>query len=322
MQRPELNINSATIAQAAQRIKPFVFRTPILVNDTINELTGAKLLFKCENLQRIGAFKARGAINAVLQLSEENKERGVATHSSGNHAQALALAAKTIGIDAHIVMPENSPQIKIDGVKKLNGQIVFCKPNLESRETTLNEVIKNTGATFIPPYNHQHIIAGQGTAALEFIEDGPSLDAILAPLGGGGLLSGTALSSKYWSPSTKVYGCEPEVVDDGLRSFRSGKIEPNEPDAHTIADGLRTQLGDLTLYFIREHVHDILTVTESEIVEAMEIIWKNLKVIIEPSAAVPFAAVLKNREKFKNCSVGIILSGGNVDLAKVPFLQE
>lgn len=322
MQRPELNINSATIAQAAQRIKPFVFRTPILVNDTINELTGAKLLFKCENLQRIGAFKARGAINAVLQLSEENKERGVATHSSGNHAQALALAAKTIGIDAHIVMPENSPQIKIDGVKKLNGQIVFCKPNLESRETTLNEVIKNTGATFIPPYNHQHIIAGQGTAALEFIEDGPSLDAILAPLGGGGLLSGTALSSKYWSPSTKVYGCEPEVVDDGLRSFRSGKIEPNEPDAHTIADGLRTQLGDLTLYFIREHVHDILTVTESEIVEAMEIIWKNLKVIIEPSAAVPFAAVLKNREKFKNCSVGVILSGGNVDLAKVPFLQE
>lgn len=322
MQTSEFNIDSAAIAQAAQRITPFIFRTPVMENASINELTGTRILFKCENLQRIGAFKARGAFNAVLQLSTKQQRQGVATHSSGNHAQALALAAKAIGIAAHIVMPENSPKIKVDGVKKLNGHIKFCKPTIDSRESALDEIIKNTGASFIPPFNHNHIIAGQATAALEFFEVVSHLDAIVAPLGGGGLLSGTALTSKYWSPSTKVYGSEPEVVDDGLRSFRSGKIERNDPNAHTIADGLRTHLGDITLGHIRQNVDNIYTVSESEILEAMEILWKNLKVIVEPSAAVPLAVVLKNKEKFKNRTVGIILSGGNVDFGTVPFLQK
>lgn len=322
MQTSEVSIDSATIAQAAQRIEPFIFRTPVLENDSINWIAGTRILFKCENLQRIGAFKARGAFNAVLQLPEEQKQLGVATHSSGNHAQALALAANTLGISACIVMPENSPQVKVEGVKKLNGRIEFCKPTIESRESTLNDIIKNTGSTFIPPFNHKNIISGQATAALEFFEDVSTLDDIVTPLGGGGLLSGTALASKYWSPSTQVYGSEPEVVDDGLRSFNSGKIERNDPDAHTIADGLRTHLGDLTLHFIRENVDDIYTVSETEIIEAMEILWKNIKIIVEPSAAVPLAVVLKNKEKFKNRTVGIILSGGNVDFGTVPFLQK
>lgn len=313
-------ISQQQLYAAKQRISTYIFTTPVLFHPAIDAFCGARVLFKCENLQKIGSFKARGAINAVLSLSTEEMKNGVATHSSGNHAQALTLAAHYRKIPAHIVMPENSPLIKVRGVRELGGAITFCEPTLAAREETLKKVIRNTGACFIPPYDHDAIIAGQGTAAMELMREHHGINAIIAPLGGGGLLSGTALAAGYLSPSTKVFGAEPEAVNDGQRSFRSGQLEQNAPDAQTIADGLRTHLSPLTFGYIRQHVTDVYAVSEAEIVEAMKLIWSRLKIIVEPSAAVPLAALIKNKSSFEGQTVGIILSGGNVDLDQVPFL--
>lgn len=308
-------ITKETLEQAHERIKPYVHRTPVLTSTAINEIAGCSIFFKCENLQKIGAFKARGAMNAALQLTPEQRAKGIATHSSGNHAQAIARAAKILGIPSYIVMPRTAPEIKKKGVRGYGGQIFECEPTVQSRESMLADVVAKTGATEIHPYNNYHIIAGQSTAAKEFIEEVPKLDFLMSPVGGGGLLSGTLLSAKFFSPSTKVIAGEPAGADDAFRSMQSGKIEVSQ--ANTIADGLLTSLGDKTFPIIKEHVEKIIPVTEEEIVAAMRLIWERMKIIVEPSAAVPFAAVLKEKKIFEGKKVGIILSGGNVDLAKV-----
>ncbi len=310
------------IEDAHLRIEKYIYKTPILQNEFINKLVESEVFFKCENLQKIGAFKVRGAFNAVLQLTQEEKNNGVATHSSGNHAQALALAAKTLGIKASIVMPKNSPQIKKEGVKELGAEIIECENTIQAREKTLLDIVNKTKAVFIPPYNDYKIICGQATAAKELIEQTNKLDFILAPVGGGGLLSGTCLSAKYFSAKTKVIGCEPQNMNDAFRSLQNGKIETNTIDSFTIADGLRTTLGEKTFSIIKNNVNEILTVTENEIAAAMQLIWKKLKIIIEPSSAVPVAVLLKNKKIFSNKKIGIIFSGGNVDLEKIPFLQQ
>lgn len=304
-----------SIAVAHERISPFIHRTPVLVSEGLNEMTGARLFFKCENFQKVGAFKARGAMNASLKLSREQQQKGLATHSSGNHAQALARAARMLGVPAYIVMPRTAPEIKKRGVRGYGGQIFECEPTLAARESTLAEVIARTGATEIHPFNNYDVIEGQATCAKEFIEDAPALDIILAPVGGGGLLSGTALAAHYFSPGTLVMAGEPAGSDDAYRSMQSGKIEPAQ--SQTIADGLLTTLGDKTFPIIRERVKEIITVTDAEIIAAMRLVYERLKIVIEPSCPVPFAAVLKQREKFAGKNVGIILSGGNVDLEKL-----
>lgn len=300
------------IKQAHERIKPYIHRTPVISSNGINELAGCKIFFKCENFQKIGAFKARGAMNAALSLSKEALEKGLATHSSGNHAQALARAAKLLGVPAYIVMPSTAPDVKKRGVKGFQGQIFECEPTLEARESTLADVIKKTNATEIHPFNNYDVIAGQATAAKELIEDTEKLDVILAPVGGGGLLSGTLLATKYFSPGTQVIAGEPAGADDAYRSLKSGKIEPSQ--AKGVADGLLTSLGDKTFPIIREHVKEIITVTDVEIIAAMRLIWERMKIIVEPSCSVPLAALLKEKKKFTGKKVGIILSGGNVDL--------
>ncbi len=306
-------ITKETIQQAFERIKPYVKNTPVLTNDFINEMIGAEVFFKCENLQHIGAFKARGAMNASLSLSKEELAKGVATHSSGNHAQALARAANMLGIDAHIVMPRTAPEIKKKGVRRYGGKIYECEPTLEARETTLAAVIEKTGATEIHPFNNEAVMAGQATSALEFFEYTP-LDYLLTPVGGGGMLSGVALAAHYFSPKTIVIAGEPEGADDAFRSMQSGKIEPVSPN--TIADGLLTTLGDKTFPVIHEHVKKVITVSDQEIADAMRLLWEELKIIVEPSGAVPVAAAIKNKAEFVGKKVGIILSGGNVDLAR------
>lgn len=309
------------IEQAHERIKSYIHRTPVMTSNSLDELAGCQVYFKCENFQKVGAFKARGAMNAVLSLSREERARGVATHSSGNHAQALARAAKIMGIKAYIVMPRTAPEIKKKGVKGYGGEIFECEPTLASRESTLIEVIKKTGAVEIHPFNNYDVIAGQATAAKELIEEIPGLDFIIAPVGGGGLLSGTALAAKYFSPETVVIAGEPELANDAWRSLRSGEIEPASPPT-SIADGLLTSLGNKTFPIILENVREIITVSDPEIISAMRWIWERLKITIEPSCAVPFAAVLKDKSKFTNKKIGIILSGGNVDLNKVGKLFE
>ncbi|MBA4056136.1 MAG: serine dehydratase [Marivirga sp.] len=301
-----------TILDAHTRITPYIHRTPVMASAGINEIAGCKLFFKCENFQKIGAFKARGAMNAVLSLSREDLLKGVATHSSGNHAQALARAAKMMGVKSYIVMPRTSPEVKKRGVRGFDGDIFECEPTLESRESLLADVIKKTGATEIHPFNNYDVIAGQATAAKEFFEDISDLDIILAPVGGGGLLSGTALATKYFSPSTVVIAAEPTGADDAFRSMQSGKIERSQ--SNSIADGLLTTLGTKTFPIIHELVKEVITVTDAEIIAAMRLIWERMKIIVEPSCAVPLAAVLKAKEKFINTKTGIILSGGNVDL--------
>ncbi len=310
--------NRQDILAATERIAPFIHHTPVLQSYLLDELVGASLFFKCENFQRVGAFKMRGATNAIRSLKEEDFKKGVATHSSGNHAAALSLAARDLGVKAYIVMPDNSSKVKIAAVKQYGGQITFCKPTVEAREEMLSGIISSTKAIEIHPYNNSYIIAGQATAAKELIEDVKSLEVIIAPVGGGGLLSGTALSAHYFSPSTTVIAAEPLNADDAFRSFRSGKIEPVSPK-QTIADGLRTSLGSLTFPIIYNNVSEILTVSEDSIIEAMRLIWTRMKIIIEPSSAVPFAAILSNKEKFKNKKIGIIISGGNVDLDHLPW---
>jgi threonine dehydratase len=306
------------IRQAATRLQGLAHRTPVLTSTSLDELCGSEVFFKCENMQKVGAFKFRGAVNAVLSLNNEEAKRGVATHSSGNHAQALSLAAKIRGIEAHIVMPSTSPKVKVAAVRGYGGRIVFCDPTQDARETTLKQVQEQTGAIFIHPYNNPKIIAGQGTCALELLEQVPNLEIIMAPVGGGGLLSGTALAVHYTQPDVKVIAGEPKGADDAYRSFISGILQPLiEPN--TIADGLRTSLGSLTFPIIRQLVTEIITVSEEAIVSGMRFIWERIKILIEPSAAVPFAALLETTH-LRHRKIGIILSGGNVDLDSLPWL--
>jgi threonine dehydratase len=306
------------IRAAARRIEPFVHRTPVLRCDSLDRLAGAELFFKCENLQKVGAFKARGAHNAVFSLDDEIAARGVATHSSGNHAQALSLAARNRGVEAHVVMPSNSAAVKVEAVRGYGASITFCEPTLEARETTLDEVVRRTGAAFVHPYDNYAIIAGQATAALELLEQVPELHVVMAPVGGGGLLSGTALATHYLSPATRVIAAEPAGADDAYRSLEAGRIIP-QTNPQTIADGLRTSLGERNFPIIAEHVERIVTVGEQGIVDAMRAIWERMKSIVEPSSAVPLAALLEGGVDLAGLRVGIILSGGNVDLAELPW---
>lgn len=304
----------AAIREAARRIAPYAHRTPVVTSQYFDRVTGGQLFFKCENLQKAGAFKFRGACNAVFSLPDEIAARGVATHSSGNHAQALALAAQLRGIPAWIVMPENASAVKQAAVQEYGGRIVHCTPTLAAREATAAAVIEETGATFIHPYDDARIIAGQGTAALELLEAVPGLDLILAPVGGGGLISGTALAAAELSPSTAVFAAEPTGADDAYRSLAAGRIIPVQ-EADTVADGLRTSLGELTFAVIQRHVREIATVSDDEIIAAMKTFWQRTKLLIEPSAAVPLAAVISGRIATADRRIGIILSGGNVDPA-------
>ncbi|MDX1313864.1 MAG: pyridoxal-phosphate dependent enzyme [Eudoraea sp.] len=301
-----------------RRITPFIHRTPVMTSRLIDQKAGAALFFKCENFQGMGAYKLRGATNAILQLSESQRKKGVVTHSSGNFAQALSLAAQRLGVDAHIVMPSSAPKVKMEGVKAYGGNIYICAPTLEAREAEADRIAEETGATFMHPSNDMEVILGQGTAAMELLEDHPDLDVIVTPVGGGGLIAGSALAAHYFGNNCQVIGAEPFEVDDAYRSFHSGKIETNET-TNTIADGLKTVLGDQTFPIIRQYVHDIIRVTEEEIVSAMKLIWERMKIIVEPSSAVALAAVLREPEYFQGKKVGIVISGGNVDLGNLPF---
>lgn len=311
-------INKQTLVDAGERIRRFVHKTPVLTSQFFDGFAEAQLFFKCENFQKVGAFKYRGATNAVLQLTEEQKSKGVIAHSSGNHAQALALAAKANGIKAHIVMPSSAPRVKSDAVAGYGAEITFCEPTLEARESTTKALIEEYGYTEIHPFDNDHIIAGQATAAMELLEEQPNLDIIIAPVGGGGLLSGTALAAHYFGKEVKVYAGEPKGADDAKRSLDSGELIPSVKP-NTIADGLLTSLSPRTFEIIKEHVSDILTVSEDEIKQTMKWVWERMKIIIEPSSAVPIAAIIKNKELFRNKKVGIIVSGGNVDLSKTYF---
>ncbi len=308
------------IINASAKIKDYIHRTPVLSSSLINDHFDCQIFFKCENFQKVGAFKSRGAVNTVLSLSKKQLENGVCTHSSGNHAQALARAAKLLNTKASIVMPKNAPNVKVAAVKQYGGEITFCEPNLQARESTLKKIILKTGSTEVHPYNDYRIICGQATAALELIEDIPDLQKIIAPVGGGGLLSGTALSTKYFAPKTKVIAAEPEMANDAFRSFYEGKFIPSK-NPKTIADGLLTSLGTLTYPIILKHVDQIVTASEQSIIEAMQLIWERIKIIIEPSSAVPLATILENKIDVKGQKIGIIISGGNVDLAKLPWLK-
>ncbi|HEY5688340.1 MAG TPA: pyridoxal-phosphate dependent enzyme [Yeosuana sp.] len=311
-------MNKETLLQVHERVKPYIHRTPILTSELINDMVQAQVYFKCENFQKMGAFKMRGAANAILSLSNEERSKGVVTHSSGNFAQALSLAAKKMGVKAYIVMPKNAPQVKKEAVKTYEGEIIECDSSPIAREEMAAKVQKETGATFIHPSNDDNVIYGQGTAAKELLEDYPELDYIFSPVGGGGLIAGTALAATFFSNHCKVIGGEPRNADDAYRSLLSGKIEFNE-QVNTIADGLRTFLGDRNFPIIKEYVECIITVEEEEIIEAMKLIWERMKIVIEPSSAVPFAALLKNKEDYKNKKIGIIVSGGNVDVGNLPF---
>lgn len=308
----------ADIEKAHERIRSYIHHTPVMTSKSINEIVGAEMFFKCENLQKVGAFKFRGACNSVFSLSVEEAKDGVCTHSSGNHAAALALAARMRGIPAYIVMPENAPEIKKKAVAGYGAQITFCEPTQVAREATLKQVAQQTGATEIHPYNYFNVICGQGTAAKELIEETGHLDVVMAPVGGGGLLSGTALSTRALLPRARVIAAEPAGADDAFRSFYSKTLHPSVAPK-TIADGLLTSLGSLTFPIVLENVDQIVTVSEENIVAAMRMIWERMKIIIEPSSAVPLAAILENKVDIKGKKVGIILSGGNVDLEKLPF---
>jgi threonine dehydratase len=310
-----MKITKASIEAAATRIAPYIHNTPIMTSKSINALYGLDLYFKCENFQKIGAFKIRGGMNASLQLTKEQLEKGVATHSSGNHAQALAFASKMLGIKAYIVMPESSPQVKVNAVKGYGAEVTICASNQAARESTLQAIVDKTGATFIHPYDNDEVITGQATCVKEIIEAMPDIDIVVTPVGGGGLLSGTCLGAHYFKPDLNVYAGEPEGAADAVLSIQSGKVE-KAPFVNTIADGLLTTLSERTLEIIQAHVADILLVSEDEIKAALRLVYERMKIIIEPSCAVPLAAVLKNPDLFKGKKVGIILTGGNVDLSK------
>ena len=310
-----MKITKASIEAAAIRIAPYIHNTPIMTSESINALYGLELYFKCENFQKIGAFKIRGGMNASLQLTKEQLEKGVATHSSGNHAQALAFASKMLGIKAFIVMPESSPQVKVNAVRGYGAEVTICASNQVARESTLEAIVERTGATFIHPYDNDEVITGQATCVKEMIEAMPDIDIVVTPVGGGGLLSGTCLGAHYFKPGLKVYAGEPEGAADAVLSIQSGKVE-KAPFVNTIADGLMTTLSERTLEIIKAHVTDIILVSEDEIKAALRLVYERMKIIIEPSCAVPLAAVLKHADLFKGKKVGIILTGGNVDLSK------
>lgn len=306
------------LLQAYNRVQPHIHKTPVLFSTIINEIAGCELFFKCENFQKAGSFKIRGASNAILQLNSDEQQKGVVTHSSGNFAQALALAARNLNIPAYIVMPDNAPKVKVEAVRGYGAEIRFCINKQEEREKTMREWQSETGATFLHPYNNQQVILGQSTCGYELIHEIPDLDNIISPVGGGGLISGVALAAKFFSPNTKVYAAEPTGADDAQRSFKDGKIYPSI-NPNTIADGLLTSLGEHTFPVIRSLVKDIFTVTDAEIIEAMKLVWTRMKIIIEPSSATTLAVVLKNKPIFANQKNALIISGGNVDLNKLPF---
>ncbi len=313
------SVNLDTIRAAHDRIRPYIHRTPVLTNSWLNDACGASLFFKCENFQKIGAFKARGATNAVFALDDETARHGVATHSSGNHGAAVARAAKLRGIPAHIVMPSNSAKVKIRAVESYGAQVVICEPTEESREIKCAQVINQTGATLIHSFENEHVVAGQGTAAIELLEDIADLDLIMCPIGGGGLLSGTAIAAKSMSPQIKVIAVEPANADDAAQSFRAGRRLVTEKK-FTIADGLRTNIGEPNFAIVQSYVDDVVTVSEEAIISAMRTIWETMKIIIEPSAAVPYAAVAGDAIDVNGKRAGIILTGGNVDLDTLPWI--
>lgn len=299
-----------------QRIKPFIHRTPILTSTTIDQMSGAKVYFKCDNFQKMGAFKMRGATNAILQLMDEQRAKGVATHSSGNFAQAVSLAAKNLGVKAYIVMPSNSPAVKKAAVKDYGGEITECIPTLQAREDTVQKVMERTGATFLHPYNDYDVILGQGTATLELMEEVPGLDYIIPPVGGGGLSAGAALAAHLFSPMTKVIGAEPHGADDAWKSLDKNEIVL-QTNPQTIADGLRTNLGDKTFSLLNRYMERIILVEEKEIIDALRLMMERMKIVVEPSGAVPLAALLKEPNNFSGKKIGIIISGGNVDLKQL-----
>lgn len=311
-------ISKEDISNAHARIKDHIHETPVLTSSYINELSGASIFFKCENFQKGGSYKLRGALNASLSLSKKDRQLGLATHSSGNFAQAVAISAKLLNTPAHIVMPENAPSIKQRATQDYSAQVYFCESTLQARESTLQDVISKTGATKLHPSNDIPVICGQGTCAYELIQQVENLDFIISPVGGGGVAAGSILTCKYFSPSTLVIGAEPENADDAYRSLEVGEIQDSvHPD--TIADGLRTQLGSNNFPIIRDGIDSIILVSEDEIVSAMKMVWNRMKIIIEPSSATTLAAVLKTKSRFANKKVGLIITGGNVDLTNLPF---
>jgi threonine dehydratase len=316
-----MSVDYAAILAAHERIRPHIHRTPVLTSSLLDAASGASLFFKCENFQKVGAFKARGATNAVFALDEASAQRGVATHSSGNHAAALSRAASLRGITAHIVMPSNAPKVKVRAVEGYGGRIVFCEPNQRAREAACARVIEETGATLIHPFENEHVIAGQGTAAVELMEDVPDLDFVLCPVGGGGLLCGTAVAVKAMRPGTKVIATEPAGADDAAESFQQGKLVYQEKK-NTIADGLLANVGATNFALMQRHVDDVVTVSEEAIVAAMRGLWETMKIVVEPSAAVPYAAVLEERLELRGKRVGLIVTGGNVDLDALPWMAK
>lgn len=307
------------LLDTVKRVSPHVHNTPILTSSILNKISGASLYFKCENFQKMGAFKMRGAVNAISQLSNAQKEAGVVTHSSGNFAQAVSLAARNLGINAYIVMPSNAPKVKMEAVKSYGGIIIISKPTLASREEEAEKIVKEKGATFIHPSNDYNVILGQGTAAFELLEKHQDLEIIIVPVGGGGLIGGSSIAAHYFGTNCITIGAEPANMDDAKRSLLSGKIQYNDGSKTTVADGLRTQLGDINFPIIQEFVSDILLAEEDQIIAAMKMIWQYMKIIVEPSCALPLAVILANPEKFTNKKVGIVISGGNVDLENLPF---
>ncbi|MDG2398691.1 MAG: pyridoxal-phosphate dependent enzyme [Candidatus Marinimicrobia bacterium] len=306
------------IELAHDRIRSFIHRTPILTNKSLNELSGASLYFKCENFQKVGSFKIRGATNTVEQLSQAEIDKGVVTTSSGNHGAALSMAVTRRGGRTKVVMPNNTPKIKVNNVERNGGEVIWCEPEQSSRESVLADLVEQTGAIVVHPYNHERIVAGQGTCAKELMEDEPNLDMIVCPVSGGGLLSGTLLAAKGMKPEIMVYGAEPSEADDAYRSLQKGEIVANET-IDTICDGLRAQIGDVTFPIIQNYVDGIITVTETEIIEAMKMVWDRMKIIVEPSSVITLGALLKSKNKFSGKKVGLILSGGNVDLNQLPW---
>lgn len=311
-----LHINN--IKEASERIASFVNRTPVFQSTTFNNLIGAEVYFKCENFQKVGAFKYRGATNAILKLDKSKYPNGVVTHSSGNHAQALALAAKSSNIKAYIVMPETAPQVKVDAVRDYGAEIIFCAANPQARVDTANKIVEEKKATLIHPFDNWDIIHGQGTACYELLQDYPDIDTVIAPVSGGGLLSGTAIAAKGLNSNCKVFGAEPENVDDAYRSFKTGEF-PLTNTGTSIADGLLAYLGEKNFYAIKNLLDDIFTVSENEIIASMKFLWERMKIVVEPSGAVAPAAIIKNKDLFKGKKIGIIISGGNVDLQNLPF---
>ena len=306
------------IEKAHQRISDHIHNTPILTSDSLDNELGSNLFFKCENFQKTGSFKIRGATNSILQLNDTEIKNGIITTSSGNHGAAVAFIADKIGTSSKIIMPNNTPKNKIENVQRYGGEIFYCEPNIKSREDTLEKMIQKSGGSIIHPYNDEKIIAGQGTAAKELIEKVPDLDAIICPVSGGGLLSGTLLTAKNLKPDIKVFGAEPENADDTYRSILNNKIMSNET-TDTIADGLRAQVGTVTFPIIKENVDKILLVSEEMIISSMYMIWQRLKIIIEPSCSIVLAALMLNSNKFLNKKVGLILTGGNYDLKQIPW---